>query len=119
MTLHSDHAFPRHAHDTFGIGLILTGAQRSWSVVGQVEAAAGDAIMVNPGEMHDGIPMGAARAWRIVYLDTAVVERSIGEEARVSDFTMRPVARDRRLAARIARLSSRLEGTDPLAAEED
>jgi hypothetical protein len=40
MTLRSDHAFPRHAHDTFGIGVILEGAQRSWSVVGQVEAAA-------------------------------------------------------------------------------
>ncbi len=119
MTLQSDHAFPRHAHDTFGLGVILEGSQRSWSVVGQVEAAAGDAIMVNPGEMHDGVPLGGARAWRIVYLDPEIVARTIGEETGVADFTMRPVARDGRLAARIARLAQRVESGDRLAAEED
>jgi hypothetical protein len=29
-----------------------------WSGIGNVEAHADDIIMVNPGEMHDGMPLG-------------------------------------------------------------
>jgi exonuclease III len=57
VTLLSNHHFPRHAHDQFGFGAIVFGAQKSWSGVGTVSAAAGDVIMCNPGEMHDGIPI--------------------------------------------------------------
>ena len=49
MTLVSNHHFPRHSHDQFGIGVIAFGAQRSWSGVGLVSAFAGDVIMANPG----------------------------------------------------------------------
>ena len=47
ISLESDRAFPRHAHDEFGVGVIVSGAHRSWSGRGQVDALAGDAIMVN------------------------------------------------------------------------
>lgn len=57
MTLVSNHHFPRHSHDQFGIGVIAFGAQRSWSGVGLVKASAGNVIMANPGEMHDGAPL--------------------------------------------------------------
>lgn len=56
MTLVSNHIFPRHSHDQFGVGVIDFGAQHSWSGIGRVDASAGDIIMVNPGEMHDGEP---------------------------------------------------------------
>ena len=117
MTLFSDHAFPRHSHDEFGIGVMLSGAQRSWSVVGQVEAEAGDVIMVNPGEMHDGVAIGAARGWRIAYLDPAIVRRAAAEEGDV-ELVVRPVAQDAALAGEVGRFFSLLDGTDPLAAEE-
>ena len=58
MTLFSNHPFPRHTHDQFGIGIMTSGAQRSWSLIGLVESEAGDVIMLNPGEMHDGVPVG-------------------------------------------------------------
>jgi hypothetical protein len=62
MTLVSNHHFPRHSHEQFGIGVIAFGAQRSWSGVGSVSAVAGDVIMANPGEIHDGAPVdGRAR----------------------------------------------------------
>ena len=68
------HAFPRHSHDQFGVGLIKRGAQRSLSGRGVVDARAGDLITVNPGEVHDGAPLGAAgRAWRMLYLDPALI----------------------------------------------
>src|SRR3954471_9731046 len=104
MTLDSTHAFPRHSHDTFGIGVMLSGAQRSWSILGAVEAQAGDAVMVNPGELHDGSPVGGARRWRIVYLDPAVVASAVSEDVEMGSITFRPVARDRMLAERIVRL---------------
>lgn len=62
-------AFGRHTHEWFGVGLIMRGAQRSASGRGVVDAAVGDLITVNPGEVHDGAPLGGhARHWRMVYL---------------------------------------------------
>lgn len=62
--------FARHFHDQFGIGVVLSGAQRSASGRGPVEAVRGDVITVNPGEVHDGSPIdGKARAWAMLYLD--------------------------------------------------
>ena len=53
---------------------MLAGAHRSWSGIGTVEAQAGDCIMTNPGEMHDGAPVGAnGRARRMLYFDAALV----------------------------------------------
>ncbi len=71
----SRHRFPRHTHDTFGIGLIDRGAQRSASDRGMVEAGPGDVITVNPGEVHDGAPLDdTGRAWRMLYLEPAVLD---------------------------------------------
>ncbi|WP_018633754.1 AraC family transcriptional regulator [Neomegalonema perideroedes] len=70
----SPHAFGRHTHDQFGIGVILRGAQRSLSGRGVVEAEAGDVITVNPGEVHDGAPLDArGRIWRMLYFDPAAL----------------------------------------------
>jgi len=122
MTLFSDHAFPRHSHDQFGIGIMTLGAQRSWSGIGQVESQVGDAITVNPGEMHDGIPMGGrARGWRMLYLDPHLVGREVvGEIAGEPEMT-RPAMRDPVLAGLFARLFAEVTGPSPdrLAAEED
>src|SRR5262249_26303238 len=92
-----------------------------WSVIGQVESEAGDVIMVNPGEMHDGIPVnGAARAWRILYLDPLLVAREIAGELAGAEMIMRPVARDSRLAKDVVQLFTQVESSTPdgLAAEE-
>src|ERR1700730_15248045 len=64
----SRHAFPRHTHDGYGIGFIVRGAQRSWSGRGTVEAGPGSIITCNPGEVHDGVPIGSTRAWNMLYL---------------------------------------------------
>jgi AraC-like DNA-binding protein len=121
MTLFSDHAFPRHSHDQFGIGIMTSGAQRSWSLIGQVESEAGDVIMTNPGEIHDGMPAGRfARGWRILYLDPILVAREIADEATGRELVVRPVARDPQLARHVVRLFTQVErrAPDRLAAEE-
>ncbi len=122
MTLTSNHAFPRHCHDQFGVGVIAHGAQRSWSGVGQVDACAGDAIMVNPGEMHDGVPVnGQARTWRIIYLDPTLLERETVDEMTGPFETVRPAVRDPVLAERFACLFASVTAARPdrLAIEED
>jgi len=121
MTLVSNHHFPRHAHDQFGMGLIAFGAQRSWSGVGTVDAEASDMIMVNPGEIHDGIPLGGkARGWRIIYFEPATMARLLHEEFARPVEIARPVARDPLLARSFTRLFACLTDRypDSLCAEE-
>jgi AraC-like DNA-binding protein len=95
------HSFGRHTHDQFGIGVILRGAQKSMSGRGVVEAQAGDVVSVNPGEVHDGLPLGdQGRAWQMLYFDPAALSALISDltesrlsEAELSHPTMRnPVA---------------------------
>jgi AraC-like DNA-binding protein len=121
MTLFSDHAFPRHSHEQFGIGIVTAGGQRSWSTIGQVESEVGDVIMLNPGEIHDGVPADrSARGWRILYLDPALVARETAAETTRGELMVRPVARDPELARQVLRLFEQVaRGTaDSLAAEE-
>ena len=68
VSLVSDRSFPRHSHDQFGLGVVRAGGHASWSGGGPVEAGPGDVIAVSPEEMHDGAPIGGARAWDILYV---------------------------------------------------
>ncbi|HYS66686.1 MAG TPA: AraC family transcriptional regulator [Paraburkholderia sp.] len=92
------HAFPRHSHDRFGVGVIVSGGHRSASGRGMVEARANDAIMVNPGEVHDGSPLDErGRAWRMLYFEpsmlVSVARELTGAAARELELTQ-PVAHD-------------------------
>jgi len=121
MTLLTDHAFPRHSHDGFGIGVMTAGAQRSWSGIGSVESAAGDVITVNPGEMHDGTPVHGARGWRMLYLDPALVAQEVAEAVGDAPEIARPALRDPVLRGLFERLFARATAAVPesLALEED
>jgi AraC-like DNA-binding protein len=120
MSLATDRAFPRHAHDQFGVGVLAAGAHRSWSGRGQVDACAGDAIMVNPGEVHDGAPLGGPRAWRMIYVETAAFLALAGEAGLDTVELTRPAVRDPVLATHFARLFRCATAPDasPLAADE-
>jgi AraC-like DNA-binding protein len=104
----SDHVFARHSHDQFGVGVMLAGGQTSSSGRGQVEALAGDIITVNPGEVHDGAPLGGApRAWRMLYLPQPLASATaadLSEGARHEYVFHDPVARHAALAACFHRL---------------
>lgn len=94
--------FGRHTHDEFGIGLIHRGAQASASGRGPVEAGPGSIITVNPGEVHDGRPIGGtARHWRMLYIDPARMRESAQDvsEGRRETFEFNdPVIADRATA---------------------
>jgi len=75
MAAATTRTFPRHTHDQYGMGVIDAGGHASASDRGQVVAAPGSLIFVNPGEVHDGRPIGGrARSWRMLYLDPTLLE---------------------------------------------
>ena len=104
------HTFPRHTHEQFGIGVIHRGAQKSLSGRGMVEAGPGDTITVNPGEVHDGAPIGdAGRSWRMLYFDPPLIANAARDisQGRTSAFEFaQPVIADARIAARFGALFS-------------
>jgi AraC-like DNA-binding protein len=121
MALASNHHFPRHSHDQFGIGVMTFGAHRSWSGMGDVRAEAGDVIMVNPGEIHDGAPLDdEVRGWRMIYIDPTLFTREVSEEFEGTLELVRPVVRDPLLAAHFDKLFACLAVPEPdsLAKEE-
>lgn len=115
----SAHSFGRHTHDTFGIGLIERGAQKSASGRGVVEAGAGDVITVNPGEVHDGKPFDATgRRWRMLYLAPERVLDAAGDVEPGTRFEFAaPVMRDPVLVARFGALFDGITAGDGLKSE--
>ncbi|AVS86144.1 AraC family transcriptional regulator [Paracidovorax avenae] len=121
-------AFGRHMHAQFGVGLIQRGAQKSASGRGMVEAGPGDLITVNPCEVHDGAPIGdGGRAWRMLYIDPAMLARvaqGLGQESAPPCLEFaRPALSNPELARCFGRLfeamtCTRTGGTDDLAADE-
>jgi hypothetical protein len=114
--------YRRHSHAVFGIGLMEHGAQKSASGRGQVEAYAGDVIMCNPGEVHDGQPLGSpSRRWRMLYLEPDAMAAAMGEPGSAAGLELtQPVAQDPRLRLALHELLDRLQhgsgGRGPVAA---
>lgn len=92
------HAYDRHRHETYGIGLTLWGAQ-SFHYRGALRTSrAGQVMVLHPDEVHDGhagVPDGFA--YRMVYVDPASVSRALG--GRPVPFVPEAVADDPALAA--------------------
>jgi AraC-like DNA-binding protein len=106
------HAFARHTHENFGIGLIFQGAQKSLSGRGMVEAGRGDTITVNPGEVHDGLPIGGTeRAWNMLYFAPTLIAQTLLDlsegKSTYREFSF-PVIRDTAIARRFQRLYTAL-----------
>jgi AraC-like DNA-binding protein len=75
----SARSFPRHWHGNYGLGVVDSGAQRSASGRGAVEAFAGHCLTHNPGEVHDGTPIGGtARRWRMFHIEPGAMARLFG-----------------------------------------
>ncbi len=105
--------FSKHSHTTHGLGWLEEGGQTSASGRGEVEARAGDLIATNPGEVHDGRPLGGtSRRWRMIYLEPHIVLQAVGQgvDAAADVEIKSPVIRDPQLALALQRLLRRLEG---------
>src|SRR2546428_3055566 len=80
--------FSRHWHDTYGFGFLEHGAQEWFSGRGIVRGYPGEVITTNPGEVHDGRPLGPpTRRWRIVYVDVDVMTTLTASERGRAEIT--------------------------------
>jgi AraC-like DNA-binding protein len=105
----SDHQFGRHWHDTYGFGFLEHGAQAWSSGRGYVRGYPGEVITTNPGEVHDGRPLGGAtRRWRILHVDIDVMETLSGRSGQHAEITQ-PVFGDALLLRDLRRVFTRLE----------
>jgi AraC-like DNA-binding protein len=112
----SAHVFPKHTHDTYGIGFLSAGGQISFSGRGQVEAKAGQLITVNPGEVHDGAPVGGApRSWHMIYLTPDLAAGSVSDlVSTTADLEFEfPVFADSAIRQLLVEVHARLDGNDP------
>ena len=116
--------YGRHSHGTYGFGVLDAGAHRSSSDRRTFDAFAGDILATNPGEMHDGRPLGGpTRRWHTVYLDPEVLS-AIGGLATVGDVRItRAAFADAALQRAVRDLLGKLEdwqqgSRDALACEE-
>lgn len=77
--------YGRHSHGTYGFGLLDDGGHRSSSDRRMFDAFPGDILATNPGEMHDGRPLGVPmRRWHTIYLEPALMA-SVAGLATVGD----------------------------------
>ena len=77
-----DETMPFHAIRMSNMGLAssIKARRNPYSGRGMVEAGPGDVITVNPGEVHDGMPIGdAGRSWRMLYFDPAIISQAIDD----------------------------------------
>lgn len=96
----SARSFPRHWHGNYGLGVVDRGAQRSASGRGAVEAFAGQCMTHNPGEVHDGMPIGGtARRWRMFHIEPAALARLFGVSSSADLEWHSPVMDDEALRA--------------------
>lgn len=100
--------FGRHWHTTYGLGLLEAGAHKSASGRGPVEAFAGDLVTTNPGEVHDGRPLGVdSRRWHTVYAEPDALRSLLGRTEGLAEIN-RPVIQDAELAQVLLQLLRRL-----------
>ena len=113
-SIYSDRCFPRHAHDEFGVGVLMSGAHRTWSRIGTIEAEAGQVITLNPGEMHDGAPLGdRPRGWRMLYMEPALVAAELSDEVHGDLEIGKPALWDGAARACLLRLFAEVTAVHP------
>lgn len=95
-------AYARHRHDTYAIGLTLSGVQRFWYRGAERVSLPGRIIVLHPDEIHDG---GAGDetglSYRMLYIEPALITGALGEAA-APPFVAAPVIDDAPLGAVLA-----------------
>jgi AraC-like DNA-binding protein len=97
------HTFERHIHETYAIGLTLSGVQRFWCRGSTHDSTAGTMIVIGPGQSHDGQSGSAGGySYRMVYVPMAVLQDIVSDacEKRATDDigTKTPLVQDPQLA---------------------
>ena len=107
--MRGEHVYDRHFHENYSFGLMEEGAHISASGRGKVRAYAGDILTNNPGEIHDGAPLGCVtRRWRMACVDVKTISAITRPEGGDMELT-RPVLQNTNVAGALRVLFRRIE----------
>ncbi|WNJ93206.1 AraC family transcriptional regulator [Bosea sp. 685] len=113
----SGHAYDPHRHDTYALGLTLSGVQSFDYRGSRQDSRAGNAIVLHPDEIHNGrAGVESGFRYRMLYLEPRLLRAALGDEARALPFISAAVSSDPRLVRAIARGLRAIDA--PLAADE-
>ncbi|NEQ45016.1 MAG: AraC family transcriptional regulator [Leptolyngbya sp. SIOISBB] len=116
------HAFSRHTHEGYAIGVIETGVEAFDYLGSGHQAPAGSLVIIHPEEVHTG-QAAVAEGWqyRMTYPSVSLMQQAMAELGRPASelpFFPEPVIRDRTLVRQFRQLHQALElGTSPLERE--
>jgi AraC-like DNA-binding protein len=118
------HAFSKHAHEEYAIGASESGMETFQCRGGQHCATPGSLILVNPADLHDGVPVGDGYSYRMIYVAPDVFQKAVCEDSgspnTATPLFRSPMIRDEQFAAMVRGFNhraERLEGLDHLALE--
>ena len=115
------HAYGRHAHETYAIGVTEAGSQ-SFTCRGIRHATRPGALMLfNPAELHDGSATdGGGFTYRMLYVAEPVVRGLLAEETATVDLAFRrPLEIDPETAALVARAYDALDADESQLARDE
>jgi len=115
------HAYGRHAHETYAIGMTETGSQ-SFTCRGTRHATRPGALMLfHPAELHDGSATDAGGfTYRMLYIAAPIVRGLLAEEDAAADLTFRrPLEIDPGSAALVIRAYDALDADEFLLARDE
>lgn len=116
------HAFSRHTHEGYAIGVIEQGVEAFDYLGSGHQAPAGSLVIIHPGEVHTG-QAAVAEGWqyRMTYPSVDLMQQAVAELGRpIAEvpFFPHPVIRDRAIVSQFRQLHQALElSTSPLERE--
>lgn len=110
------HAFSRHTHEGYAIGVIDAGVEEFTYRGATHRATANTVVIIHPGEVHTG-QAGVPSGWqyRMLYPDSHLVQKAAFEikgKGFELPFFPNPVIEDRDLAEQMRRLHRAVEAAD-------
>ena len=104
--------FPKHTHDFFTIGVVLSGAGTLWYRGAEHLARCGEVVVIPPGEVHTGsvAPGAGVLEYVAAHVPAEVVADCLDDaDARDADLEA-PVIRDDAVASQLRRLEYAVSG---------
>jgi AraC-like DNA-binding protein len=101
-------AFAPHRHDTYAVGVTLSGVQTFRYRGEQRHCLPGEAHILHPDELHDGAAGGdRGFGYRIAYVDPALIQQALG--GRPLPFVSDPIVAERVVSSRMSAALWRLD----------
>lgn len=101
--------YARHCHATYVIGVVESGIEGFHYRGARHAAGAGEIVVINPQEPHDGFPVGGHFRYRMLYPAVDLIRRAAGTSDPGTPYFPCGVIHDPGLARELVRAHERLE----------